>query len=99
VQDFGAYHFHPGTEPSPKTGRADRKVVLEADQGKGTTRTDIEHVMRKGNPQSLIAEGNYSLGMKAAGWGMVDVMCPDRDRESPGGIIWELDDGLVRSSS
>jgi hypothetical protein len=58
--------FFREQEPLPRTEKGDRKVVLDADQGKGTTRMDIGHVMRKGNPRSLIAEGNYSLGMKAA---------------------------------
>jgi hypothetical protein len=50
---------------------------------------DIKHVMRKGNPSSFIAEGNNSLGMKAAGRTM-DAMRSEQDREASGGHEWNL---------
>jgi hypothetical protein len=63
---FGLIIIFQEHQPPPRTEKADRKVVLDADQGKGTTRMDIEHSLRKGNPKSSIAEGNYSLGMADA---------------------------------
>jgi hypothetical protein len=60
------------------TERAERKVALDADQGKGTTIMGIEHIMRKGSPQSLIAEGYHSPGIEDAG-GMIDVICASGD--------------------
>jgi hypothetical protein len=45
---------------------------------------DMEHIMRKGNLRSLIAEGNYSLGKKA------------REAENDGCDVRRSRPGIVR---
>jgi hypothetical protein len=84
-------------ERSPRTEKADRKVVLDDSQGIATPGMDAERGMREGRPRSSMGGTADGRGMKMRCRGTIDGMCADqvvKFREA-----WmQFEHGLARSS-